>query len=98
MKLSLIIVGLVVAVLLCEKFEKSLPPPISWLFTGWKKFSHCLGIVMSTIILTLLWVFGFGVYAVIIKIITFPKRFASEPNSYWIAVEPSTKESMQHQF
>ncbi|OGJ56886.1 hypothetical protein A3H22_02730 [Candidatus Peribacteria bacterium RIFCSPLOWO2_12_FULL_55_15] len=46
-----------------------LPPPLSWLYAGWMAFSHVLGMIMSKIILTLLWIAGFGSYAVILTII-----------------------------
>ena len=98
MKLFLILAVLIIAVLLCDRYESKLPPPISWLYALWKKFSHVLGIVMSFLILTVLWIVGFGTYAIIIKIVTFPKRFASKPQTYWIDVAPSTAESMKHQF
>ncbi len=98
MDLLLILAGLVVFVLLCDKFEDKLFPPISWIYALWKKFSHVLGIVMSFIILTILWIVGFGIYAVILKIITLPKRFQKEPHTYWIDSEPVTIESMERQF
>ena len=49
-------------------------------------FSHILGMIMSTIILTILWIVGFGIYAVILKIVTLPARFRKSPDSYWIGV------------
>lgn len=98
MELWIILGALVVAVLLCEKFEDKLPTPIKQIFWLWKKLSHYLGIVMSFLILTILWVVGFGTYGIIMKIITFPKRFKKEPDTYWIDATPSTKDSMLHQF
>mgnify|MGYP003989956991 FL=1 len=98
MKLLIILALLVVTVLLCDKYEERLPPPISWIYALWKKFSHVLGTVMSFLILTVLWIVGFGIYAIVIKIITFPKRFKTKPNTYWIDVEPTTVESINHQF
>jgi hypothetical protein len=53
---------------------------------------------MSFIILTVLWIVGFGIYAIILKIITFPKRFQKDPNTYWIDAEVSDIDSMKHQF
>lgn len=97
-KLFIIIGALVILIILCDKYEERLPPPVSHLFAAWKKLSHGMGIVMSFLILTVLWIIGFGTYAIIIKIITFPRRFRPEPNSYWIECEPSTPESMKHQF
>lgn len=98
MKLFVILVVFVLLVILCDKYEDKLFPPLSWIYSLWKKFSHVLGIIMSFLILTILWVIGFGIYAIILKIITFPKRFSKDPHSYWIEVEPTTPESMKHQF
>ncbi len=98
MKTALIIVFLIATVLLCDKYEDRLPPPLKWIYAAWKKFAELLGIVMSFIILTILWIVGFGTYAVILKIITVPRRFKAEPDSYWIEAHSSTVESMKHQF
>ena len=89
---------LIVAVLFCDRYEDRLPPPLKAGYNVWKAFAHVLGIIMSFLILTLLWIFGFGIYAIIIQLITLPKRFRKEPDSYWIDVEPTTVESMKHQF
>lgn len=98
MKILIIIIALVLVVIFCDKYEDRLPPPISWIYAAWKKFSHVLGIVMSFLILTVLWIVGFGIYAIVLRIITFPKRFKADPNSYWIDCEPTTVDSMKHQF
>jgi len=98
MKLFVVLIALVLFVLACDKYEDKLFPPISWIYSLWKKFSHVLGIVMSFIILTVLWIVGFGIYAIILKIITLPKRFHKDPNTYWIDAEPSDIDSMKHQF
>ena len=98
MKIFAVLAALILFVLACDKYEDKLFPPISWIYAVWKKFSHILGIVMSFIILTILWIVGFGIYALILKVITLPKRFAKEPNTFWIDVEPTTNESMAHQF
>lgn len=60
-------------------------------------FSHALGRVMSAILLTILWIIGFGLYAVIAKVIRACRR---EPprDSYWIDCEPTTAETMRRPF
>lgn len=98
MRIWILLIVLVGIVLLCDKFEDRLPPPVRWMYALWKKFSHYLGMVMSFLILTVLWIVGFGIYAVILKLITLPKRFQSDPDTYWITIEPTTTESMKHQF
>jgi hypothetical protein len=98
MKLFVVLIALVLFVLACDKYEDKLFPPISWIYSLWKKFSHVLGIVMSFLILTILWVVGFGIYAIILKIITFPKRFSAAPDTHWIDAEPTKTDSMKHQF
>ena len=74
-----------------------LPPPISWLWEGWKIVGHAIGRVMSFIILTILWIIGFGIYGIVMKIIAlFTKEEKKE--SYWIDLEPMTDESLTQQF
>ncbi len=98
MKLFLTLALAVITVLLCDKFEDRLPPPISWLYASWKKFSHVLGTIMSFIILSVLWFVGFGVYAIVTKVIAIPKRFTAEPSTYWIDANTTTTDSMKQQF
>jgi heme/copper-type cytochrome/quinol oxidase subunit 2 len=98
MKLLIVLGVLVIFVLLCDKNEDHLPQPIKMIYGCWKKFSHILGIIMSFLILSVLWIIGFGIYGIIMKVITLPKKFKAEPNSYWIDCEATTVESMKHQF
>lgn len=72
--------------------------PLSLLWNGWIAFSHALGIVMSTIILTILWIVGFGLYAVILRIVTLPSLFRKSPESYWIEAKPASIEEMRYPF
>ena len=69
----------------CTHLLMKLPPPLNWLWSGWMAFSHALGKVMSWIILTMLWIVGFGIYAIIGKIMMLFKR-SPVKNSYWIDV------------
>lgn len=98
MKLFALLAILALVVILCDKFKKNLPTPIKQIYALWETFSHYLGIVMSFLILTVLWIIGFGTYGIILKIISLPKRFAREPESYWITATSSTKETMSQQF
>jgi len=60
-------------------------------------FSHALGMVMSKIILTILWLTAFTIYAVCIKIgALFQKK--TKPDSYWVDAQPDFKDSMKYQF
>ena len=68
-----------------------LPPPLSWFYDAWMEFSKALGMVMSKIILTILWIIGFGIYGIIAKIGRLFVRKAGAPGTYWIDVtEPSS--------
>ena len=98
MKLLILLAALIAFVLLCDRYEERLPTPLKYSYAVWKKFAHVLGIIMSFLILTILWIVGFGIYAIAIKVITLPKRFRGEPDSYWIDTEPTSLESMKHQF
>lgn len=75
-----------------------LPAPLRILWKGWMIFSHVLGIIMSTIILTVLWIVGFGIYAIILKIISIPSLFKKHPETYWIDVKPETVDNMRYPF
>jgi hypothetical protein len=74
-----------------------LPPPLSWLWQGWKAVSQVIGRVMSFIILTVLWVIGFGAYGIVLKVIGLFKK--EEPKrTYWVDLEPMAEDSLVHQF
>ena len=74
-----------------------LPPPISWAWEGWKMFSHAFGRVMSFIILTVLWIVGFGTYGIVLKVIGLFKKEETKA-SYWVDLEPMGEDSLKHQF
>ncbi len=74
-----------------------LPPPFSWLWSGWMAFSHLLGKVMSFIILTVFWLIGIGIYGIIAKLIKVAKP-KKNLQTYWIPSQPQTAEDMQRQF
>lgn len=76
----------------------NIPAPLKLLFEGWMKFSHILGLIMSTIILTILWIVGFGLYAIILKIIMIPSLFKKSPETYWIDIKPDPIENMKYPF
>ncbi len=58
--------------------------------------SHAIGVVMSSIILTILWVLVFGAYAIFLKI---PSLFAKKttPATFWWDVSGEVSD-FQHQF
>lgn len=62
---------------------------------AWMKFSHALGIVMSKIILTVLWIVGFGSYAIAWKIAHVFKR--KKKDTYWKAIS-NEKNDMKYPF
>lgn len=74
-----------------------LPSPLNWLWVLWKKFAELLGRVMSSLILTVLWVIGFGAYAIMLKIANI---FTShkKPKTYWVDPPPDFPKSMKYQF
>lgn len=75
----------------------TLPPPFSWLYKGWMVFSHLLGMIMSKIILTLLWIVGFGLYAIVLKAINLVKK---EPPkiTYWQIPPEEFEGRLKYQF
>ena len=74
-----------------------LPPPLSWLWSAWMGFSHVLGLVMSKIILTILWLTAFTIYALILKVSGLFQK-TEKPATYWVDAEPDFKDSMKYQF
>ncbi|MBI1934245.1 hypothetical protein HYS30_01130 [Candidatus Peregrinibacteria bacterium] len=75
----------------------NLPPPLSWLCAGWMTFSHVLGMIMSKIILTLLWIVGFGLYGIVLKIVKLVKREAP-PETYWHVPPEEFEGRLKYQF
>lgn len=75
-----------------------LPPPLSWFYEAWMEFAHVLGRIMSFIILTILWLVGFGIYAVILKISNAFSGTKPPPASYWIDVPALSPEHLKRQF
>ena len=75
-----------------------LPPPFSWFYEAWMEFSKVLGLIMSKIILTILWIIGFGIYGIISRIVRASRREAPTGKSFWIDVEPVKSDDLHHQF
>jgi hypothetical protein len=59
-------------------------------------FSHVLGLVMSTILLTVLWIVGFGGYAIAMSIARLRARVPVA--SYWQVAIPQRREDLLRQF
>ena len=70
--------------------------PLKKAYSLWMRFSHILGRVVSCILLTVLWIVVFGVYAIALKIM---RLFASKTktDTYWIDVSRETTDS-RYQF
>ncbi|MEK7591044.1 MAG: SxtJ family membrane protein [Patescibacteria group bacterium] len=75
----------------------NLPRPLNWLYKGWMAFSHVLGMVMSKIILTILWLTAFTIYALVLKIGNL-FRAKEHPSTYWIDAQSDFENSMKYQF
>lgn len=73
-----------------------LPPWLQRVKDVWMKFSHALGMVMSRILLTILWIVVFGIYAIITRIVSL--FTASQRKPQWHDVPPEFEGSMRHQF
>lgn len=73
-------------------------PPFSWLWSAWKMFGAAAGKAMSRIILTMLWIVGFGAYAIIFKMIRLFAKKAHAPGTYWIDVPPTQPGDLHRQF
>jgi hypothetical protein len=73
-----------------------LPAPLQKAYDVWMHFSHILGRIMSTILLTVLWVVVFGLYAVILKCMKLLRRDTAS-DTYWIDISKESSD-MRHQF
>lgn len=63
----------------------------------WMKFSHVLGLIVSSILLSVFWALVIGLYGVCIRIATlFHPRESKD--TYWVDSEPSTLETLPRQF
>ncbi|MFC1655994.1 hypothetical protein ACFL3C_03935 [Patescibacteria group bacterium] len=66
---------------------------------GWMKFAHVLGVINTTILLTIFYFVLIGVYAIItniFKLITFP--FRKKSDTYWIPRKELDPEGHKHPF
>lgn len=73
-----------------------MPAPLQKLYDLWMRFSHVLGRIMSSILLTILWIVVFGLYAIVLKVMRlFSKKISSD--TYWIDVSKDSTD-MQYQF
>ena len=54
--------------------------------------------VMSKIILTILWIVGFGTYGIVIQTIGLFAKKQSNPATYWVDTPEDFKDSMKYQF
>ncbi|OGJ59882.1 hypothetical protein A2881_01975 [Candidatus Peribacteria bacterium RIFCSPHIGHO2_01_FULL_55_13] len=73
-----------------------LPKPLQQLYDLWMRFSHVLGRIMSTILLTIIWIVVFSIYAIILKMIYL---FSGKPptDTYWVDVSKDSTD-MRYQF
>ncbi|MBI2636124.1 hypothetical protein HYW84_02245 [Candidatus Peregrinibacteria bacterium] len=75
-----------------------IPPPFNWLWSAWKIFGAAVGKAMSKVILTILWIAGFGLYAIILKIMRLFAKKSRAPDTYWIDVPPPQPGDLHRQF
>lgn len=75
-----------------------LPPPFSWFYEAWMEFSRVLGMIMSRVILTILWIVGFGLYAIVLKVIRLFVPKAQAPGTSWIDVTVEQSGDLHRQF
>lgn len=67
---------------------------------GWMKFAHVVGVVNTTILLTILYFVIVGIYSIITRIISFiALPFRKKTATYWISREESfDPQSCKHPF
>jgi len=67
------------------------------LWKYWMAFSHAIGMVMSWVILSVFWVVGIGIYALILQFVRLCTS-TSARNAIWENPQPEYPESIRHQF
>jgi hypothetical protein len=60
--------------------------------------SRAIGSIMSKVILTLLWIFVFGAYAVVLRVIALFRRREGRSVSAWRDLPPDDPQGLRHQF
>jgi len=74
----------------------NIPKRLQPLYNGWMAISHWIGLVMSSIILSMIWLIVFGLYAIVLKTVAlFQKKTIK--TSYWWDVSEEQGD-FQHQF
>ena len=74
-----------------------IPKPLRPLYDAWMAFSQALGKVMGAILLTIIWIVVFGIYAVVIKIIRLFQK--TDPRaSTWTPCTPEDASTMRRSF
>lgn len=81
-----------------DRHMKRLPLPLQLPWIGWKWFSYGLGRMMSWIILTLLWLVGFGAYGMVLHIVRFLRLEPERRASAWLEVAPNAPDTYRRQF
>ena len=77
----------------------NIPTPLRALYNAWMKFSHVLGVIMSTILLTVLWIVGFGLYAIVLRVMNmFFLLKKQKQDTYWKDALPTEKEMLRYPF
>lgn len=99
MKLIVIALAcLAVLLVLMERMRDKLPTPLRIAFDLWMKFAHALGTVMSTIILTALWIIVFGPYALLWKIAHSGNQPSPDDDTFWKDIPDDARTDMRYQF
>jgi hypothetical protein len=75
----------------------TLPTPLRQLWNGWKRVSRAIGIALSFVVLTIVWLVAFGLYALILRVIRLFKK-KGNPASYWRDTVPESAENLLHPF
>ena len=75
----------------------NIPSPLRKLYDAWMAFAHVLGRIVSFILLTVLWIAGFGAYAVAWRIAVLLRR-KPQPATFWVDPPPKAENDMLHQF
>ncbi len=73
-----------------------IPAPLKLLYDWWMKLSRAIGLVVSSVLLTVLWGIGFGAYAIAFKVMRlFTKK--TQIQSTWVT-PPEEESELSNQF
>lgn len=65
---------------------------------AWIALSHALGVAVSAVVLTVLWVLAIGVYGVGVRLASLRRGLAPPPDTFWVPSPPAPERHLGEPF